>query len=445
LINILHLTKSLGIGGTERNIYNIVKYLDRSIFKNYVLSLLEGGIRESHIKEYAYVENTQNDLQKVKDLVYSKNINVVILHRAGDEDSVWNRVLSFIYNIKNKGLCVLEFNNFGLIDNNKLSECIDIHLHVSKSSYYKYFSSKSSILKESKDHNICYCPIEVRKFNELRLNRKDLLNKRSELLIGEDDFVLLRVGRPDVRKWGDLLLYVIPKVVAKIPNAKFIFMSAPKSRIKYLQNKRYSKNVIFLNNTSDDKELAKIYSIADVYIHSSRRGESFGQTLVEAFAFKLPVVVNSTPWRDNAQIELIDHMENGIIANTVDGFADALFYLFQNPDVRKKLGENGFNKALSLYEVEKVSKSLSKIILTSMQNKGVVVDSFLKRFEEIDIYPTQSEIMKYIESEYNERLQNTWNSEKPKRPGSYMNRLRWFIFDAIDVLSYRLGDKFTWI
>ena len=442
-ISVLQITNTLELGGVERNIHNICKYLDYGLFEHFVISLFKGGSFRKYIDKYAKTICLEGDVKQIGDVIVNNFIDIVIIHRAGKKEKHWSRVLRLCND--NSVKVIFEYNVFGLLDSSDEDKFIDFHLHKSMSSYHKFvLSAKSRRNYRYIDrHIVNYNLIDVKNFHSMKLDKESILRQRESFGINKDDFALLRVGRPDVRKWGDLLLYVMPKVVKKIPNAKFIFMSAPKSRIKHIQNELYSKSVIFLDNTSDDKELAKIYSIADVYIHSSRRGESFGQTLVEAFAFKLPVVVNSTPWKDNAQIEIVDHMENGIIANTSDGFADAICYLYENPDLIKKFGDSGFNKAMRLYDADKVCKSLAKLILKSMKQKGIEIDNgyFSDQFKDFEIYPTECEIRKYMEIDYNRRLNYTWKSEYARKPGSYYNRLKWFLSDAIEVLYGRLGAR----
>src|ERR1700730_5737136 len=53
-----------------------------------------------------------------------------------------------------------------------------------------------------------------------------------------------------------------------------------------------------------------------------------------------PVIANSTPWQDQAQIELVRHGECGFIASTPRTIADAILKLAHDVDLRTRFGDN---------------------------------------------------------------------------------------------------------
>jgi hypothetical protein len=70
---------------------------------------------------------------------------------------------------------------------------------------------------------------------------------------------------------------------------------------------------------------------ADVMLHYARYGESFGYALAEAALAGLPVIVQSTPWGDNAQAELIRDGETGFVVRDYPGAKRALAKLMNDP------------------------------------------------------------------------------------------------------------------
>ena len=60
--------------------------------------------------------------------------------------------------------------------------------------------------------------------------------------------------------------------------------------------------------------------------------------MLEAFTLGLPAVVNATPWRDNSQIEIVDHMVDGIVANTPCDYAEAIAFLNRDRARRLDMG-----------------------------------------------------------------------------------------------------------
>ena len=90
--------------------------------------------------------------------------------------------------------------------------------------------------------------------------------------------------------------------------------------------------------TSDHQELRRTVASLDVVLHTSSIGESFGYGIAEPMNFGKPVIANSTPWADQAQIELVRHGECGFIAGTAATMADAIRTLAGNSDMRAKFG-----------------------------------------------------------------------------------------------------------
>ncbi|NJK90804.1 MAG: glycosyltransferase [Blastochloris sp.] len=77
----------------------------------------------------------------------------------------------------------------------------------------------------------------------------------------------------------------------------------------------------------------------DVILHTSSIGESFGYGLAEPMALGKPVITNSVPWHDQAQIELVRHGECGLIASTLPSMKAAILRMAENEEWRVKCGE----------------------------------------------------------------------------------------------------------
>jgi predicted ATP-dependent Lon-type protease len=116
-----------------------------------------------------------------------------------------------------------------------------------------------------------------------------------------------------------------------------------------------------------------------------------------------PVIVNSTPWADNAQIELVDNGKTGLIANTPKTYAEAVVYLINNKKEAKKMGLAGQEKVKNEYNAEKITNCLQKIyldLIIKKKMKGInknIVD------ENSQYCLTNYDILNYA-AEYKRRL-----------------------------------------
>jgi len=102
----------------------------------------------------------------------------------------------------------------------------------------------------------------------------------------------------------------------------------------------------FFGHVADDERLREIYSVADVFITTSRF-ESFGLMVQEAISCSTPSVVFS----GSGVSELIHHKVNGYIARkySIEDFCNGVAYLLTRTIVRKSFAtQSSFDEALTV-------------------------------------------------------------------------------------------------
>src|SRR5256885_396168 len=110
--------------------------------------------------------------------------------------------------------------------------------------------------------------------------------------------------------------------------------------------------------TNDTAELGLTIASLDVVLHTSSVGESFGYGIAEPMNYGKPVIANSTPWQDQAQIELVRHGECGFIASTPGTIADAILKLANDPELRARFGKNAQTNIRNLADPEESTNRL---------------------------------------------------------------------------------------
>lgn len=107
----------------------------------------------------------------------------------------------------------------------------------------------------------------------------------------------------------------------------------------------------------------KILSFSNAFVHPSYF-ESFGISIVEAMSYKLPVITTAVGG-------IPDFMENGVSGFFVDlgnkkQIGEALQFLIDNPEICKRMGENGGRVAEQFYSdnIEQLILSLYTEILS---------------------------------------------------------------------------------
>ncbi|MFA5247267.1 MAG: glycosyltransferase family 4 protein, partial [Candidatus Micrarchaeia archaeon] len=218
----------------------------------------------------------------------------------------------------------------------------------------------------------------------------------------ENDFVIGRLSRRDMSKWEDMPIQAMSMLSEKIPNAKFLIANAPQEAIDKIKKSPQAGRFIFIFAIPEER-LGAFYAALDVFAYSSRIGESFGYVIAEAMATARPVVVNSTPLWDNAQIELVDNNNTGFVANSAKAMADAILKLYSNPSIAGKMGERAQQKAQKQYDEKQQTLMLSKIYVDLLKTKGIELPKQARKFNSIELVPSKKELALFGK-EYSERL-----------------------------------------
>lgn len=438
-INILEMHSSLGYAGGQRNMFTFVKYLDKSIFNVFVASYVEGGIHEERLKEIG-VEFivSKRDVVKILEFIKEKRIDVIHIHRSGGYVPTETQIFEGAKKINEK-LIIVEKNVFGKYDNIS-GENIDCSFFQSMMHLNERYLVDSKKAFDFSRLKVLYNMVDVVGFERYRLNQGEINDFKKTLGINEADFVVGKIGRAHVAKWSDLVLDMMPNLVKLVPNIKFIIIGVPPSRIKLIQKSDFKNKIIILPETGEESAVHKFYQIIDVLAHSSKIGECNGNTINEAMFWKKPVVLNSTPAKDNGQLEQVKHMESGIVANHPQTFARALSFLYHEPNKRIAMGNVGHDLVLKTNSVSNIISQLEKMLIEKFLKEGLLESLYLKdRYSVVDFSPNSGTIINYRQ-EYKKRL--TWdfgNLSLLELFINFLNKPRKLYWKVKDFLEHNYG------
>ncbi len=178
---------------------------------------------------------------------------------------------------------------------------------------------------------------------------EDRLAFRRENRIGENDPVLLHVGRFIEQKNHDGVLDVFERVRAKIPTTKLVLLGHGPLKDRVLERVRRSGldgDVRYLGLRDD---VQAIMGASDVFVFPSL-DEGFGLAALEANAAGIPVIGSAIDGLDEA-------VEDGVTARlfpvrAVDAMADATIELLEDSAKRATMGAAGRARAIQSFSHE---------------------------------------------------------------------------------------------
>lgn len=159
--------------------------------------------------------------------------------------------------------------------------------------------AEQSFLKEAKLLTI-YNGIDTKLFTLVDVNRTELLGTDAE-------YIVLGVAGywNEKRKGGDTFVEIAKKIY---PEGRVVLVGSEADQI----SRRFPNGIIGIDRINDAAELAKYYSMADVFVNASRE-ETFGLTTAEAMACGTPSIV----FKASACSEIVDE-DTGVLVETND-------------------------------------------------------------------------------------------------------------------------------
>ena len=204
----------------------------------------------------------------------------------------------------------------------------------------------------------------------------DRIKFRSENNFDKNDIIFLFFGRMNEDMGLDVLLSIIPDVIQRHDNAKFIIAGATGTltveAIKIASNS-FGKVVVFENVPF--KKLSEIYGSSDILLAPSfNQRACMGVSIKEAMAASLPVIASNGGGISEA---VVNDLTGYLITLDDSGRTDMndlimkMDILLRDSDKRIKFGKEGRKRAEKLFSVEGTNKRFAEIILMTAKSRNV--------------------------------------------------------------------------
>lgn len=379
---ILFIHQSAELYGSDKTLFLLLKNLDKETFYPVVILPFEGPLKEVLEKENIEVivapvlklyrklftlKNTFNFFLEIKKAFQIGNA----LHKKHQFDLVYSNTLAVLFGIlfaKKKKIKHL-WHVHEIIKKPSLFKKGFTQLLALKSNSFivynseatkQFWETKSAI---SKKGAVIWNGIEtdIVSINDLEKNN---IRKKLFGVSQPNEIIIALVGRISRWKGQMMLLDVFYKLSNSFKNVKLVFVGSPppnQERFQQdLENKiamyQLEKRVLIIPFQND---IYKVWQSIDIAVVPSTEPEPFGMVAIEAMLAKKAVIASN----HGGLSEIIDNMKTGflITPNSEQELRITIEKLINNHDLRKEMGENGYEKVMSHFSVEKYVKSFEKL------------------------------------------------------------------------------------
>jgi glycosyltransferase involved in cell wall biosynthesis len=220
----------------------------------------------------------------------------------------------------------------------------NFNVTISKGLYSIYVDGK--IVDSSRIRNIYY-----------GLTLEKPVHNTNQVVVPEDPFVLI-TGRLVGFKGHPLLFKAWKQVHAVHPRLK-LYVAGDGDRREVLQKQvkelGLENSIIFLGHTPNPHP----FMAKALFTIVSSVWEGFGLILLESWLHKKAIVAFNVP----AMNEVVEDGKTGMLAlpKNPEDLAKKIIYLYENPQLAKEYGENGYGKLNSYYTLQRMTDETEQV------------------------------------------------------------------------------------
>lgn len=192
----------------------------------------------------------------------------------------------------------------------------------------------------------------------VKLNEADRSEVRKQMGAGENDVVLLSVGRLVYQKAHEYLVFAMPAVLMELPNVKVGMCGDGLLRAdleKQIQSLGLKKEIKLFGMQAN---VTKYLAAADVFILPSR-WEGLPIALLEAMSAGLPVIATRVEGVD----EVVEEGVHGVLVQpeSTEELAKAILQLSKDAAQRQRMGSAARLRVLERYTVDRMCERYLKL------------------------------------------------------------------------------------
>lgn len=216
-----------------------------------------------------------------------------------------------------------------------------------------YKNAKSFHLKQGgKVYYLLGAGIDVKKYKDVNVNK---INKRQELGLNENDFIILSVGELNKNKNHEVVIRALAMMNDKAIKYLICGEGTNNGYLERLINELGLQDCVRLMGYRTD--IPEIEKIANIFVFPSLR-EGLPVSMMEAMASGLPIIASNIRGCN----DLIKNGENGFLisAKCYESWADKILFLKENSSILNQFSKKN-SETIEMYDRDEVKRQLAFI------------------------------------------------------------------------------------
>lgn len=352
---------SLGMGGTEKAAVLYAGELIRRGYQVLYVSDAPGPRLEQCHQSKVPVRIAADPLPGLEAIINDFQPDIIHQHVPGYAmGGELYKVLSKSNTGNKRVPPVIETNVFGRLDDPESRPWVKARMFVSATSATQAYRRARLPLDAASVRNAAVLGNPLDEMAPTAPSQQQAL--RESLGVRAGECLVLRVGRNSPGKWTNWECEAFAKAHRQDARLRLLLMEPPNELWQRVEENHYGPGVILQHQTTDFEWLRLLYQSADLMLHASAFGESFGYTIAEAMQANMPVIVRTTPFGDNAQVELVENGVTGWVCGSIGEMARRLVDLAKNKSARTAMGMAGNERITRMTNLESNTEILEAVI-----------------------------------------------------------------------------------
>lgn len=365
-INILYVINQLSIGGSEQQLLELTRELDKEKYSPTVVSLSRGGVIKDEMERAGIPvivaeRKIRIDPSPIWKLVKTlRDRKIAIMHSIGFYGGLYGRLAAKLAHVPIIITSERQTMSWTRASHSQIYFWADRFLArwtdrviVNANAVARYVTQQKGIVA-NKVH-VIYNGVNLERFD----NPLEAAVVKRQLDIRDDKSVVGMIARLDPMKDHRNFLQAASFVLQQLPRTVFLIVGEGMLRHeleKFASELNIGSEVIFTGARRDVRDLL---SIMDVFVLSSQQGEGCSNAILEAMTMAKPVV--ATDVGGNAEIVLNASTGCVVPPKNPARLAQAVLKILEDADLRKYFGEMGRKRVEERFSVGRMVSETEKV------------------------------------------------------------------------------------